>query len=110
VLCLEGEFDRANASRIVEEGERILRDDKHLIVDLSATTFIDSSVVAALFQVATRAIEKRRIAVMQLGTFATVERVLELMEVDHVLPRAKTRPEAIQTVQQLAGRSSGRAR
>ena len=76
VLCLEGEFDRANALRIVEEGERILGDDKHLIVDLSATTFIDSSVVAALFQVATRAIEKRRIAVMQLGTFATGERVL----------------------------------
>ena len=32
-LCLEGEFDRANASRITEEAARALVDAKHLIVD-----------------------------------------------------------------------------
>lgn len=101
VLCLEGEFDRASAPRIVEEGECILRDGKHLIVDISATTFIDSSAVGALFDIAAQAEKGRRVAVMQLGTAAIVERVLELMEVDQVLPRAKTRQEAIETVKQL---------
>jgi len=110
VLCLEGEFDMANASRIVDEGECIFGDGKHLIVDLSGVTFIDSSVVGALFQVAMRATDRQRVAVMQFGTVAIVERVIELMQVDQVLARAKTRSEAIHTVEQLERRSSRGAR
>ena len=101
VLCLEGEFDRANAPRIIEEGDRIIGDGKHLIVDLSASTFIDSSVINALFHLGDQAMTERRVAVMQLGTAAIVERVIELTRIERVLPRTATRQEAIETVERL---------
>ena len=100
-LCLVGEFDMANAASIDSEGERLLRAGRHLILDLSETTFIDSSAVAALFSVAKRARAERRIAVLQLGTSAIVETVLQLNCVERVLPRASTRADALRAVRQL---------
>lgn len=100
-LCLVGEFDMANAASIDSEGERLLRAGKHLILDLSETTFIDSSAVTALFSVAKRARASQRIAVLQLGTAAIVETVLQLNCVERVLPRAHTRSEALRVIRQL---------
>ena len=40
--------------------------------------------------------------VLQLGTAAIVERVLELTAIERVLPRAHTRTEAVQMIQQKA--------
>ena len=98
-LCLEGEFDRANASLITEEAARALKDAKHLIVDLSKTTFIDSSVIAALFYVHKQARSCDRLAVLQLGTAAIVEKVLKLSDVERFIPRTNTRTDAIATIQ-----------
>ena len=100
-LSLEGEFDLANASRIVEEGERALANANHLIVDLSKATFIDSSVIAALFGIHKQASAHNRLAVLQLGTAAIVEKTLELSRVERIIPRANTRAEAIDTIQQF---------
>ena len=100
-LCLEGEFDLANAAQIIEEGERLLADDKQVILDLSDATFIDSSVIHALFRVGAEARNKGRVVVLQLGTAAIVERVIEISNIDRVLPRASTRPEALDMIRQL---------
>ena len=54
-LCLEGEFDLANAPQIIEEAERLVADEKQLILDLSEATFIDSSVIHALLRVGAEA-------------------------------------------------------
>ena len=100
-LSFEGEFDLANAPRIVEETERVLANDRHLILDLSRATFIDSSVVNALFEAHKQAKERGRLAVLQLGTAAIVELVLKLSEIERVLTRVHTRAEAIDTIRSL---------
>ena len=101
-LCLEGEFDMTNASCIIEESERVLASDKHVILDLSQATFVDSAVINALFHVHRQAGVHDRLAVLQLGTAAIVEAVLEVTGVERVLPRTHTRTEAIATIRQLA--------
>ena len=100
-LCLEGEFDLANAPQIIEEGKRLLAEDKQVILDLSEATFIDSSVIQALAHLGAEATKKGRIAVLQVGTPAIVERVIEISGIDRVIPRTQTRPEAINTIHQL---------
>ena len=100
VLCLEGEFDLANAPQILEEGGRLLA-DKQLILDLSDATFIDASVIDALSRLGTDASKNGRTVVLQLGTAATVERVIQICSIDRVLPRAHTRAEAIDTIRKV---------
>ena len=102
-LCLAGEFDLANASQIIEEAERLLSDDKQLILDLSEATFIDSSVIQALSRVGAEARKNGGVVVLQLGTAAIVERVIEISNIERILPRASTRPEALDTIRQLKG-------
>jgi anti-anti-sigma factor len=99
-LCLEGEFDLANSSRILEEGERLLANN-HVILDVGQATFVDSSVIQALARLGAEAMRNGRVAFLQLGTAATVERVIEISGIDRVLPRTKTRAEAIDTIHQL---------
>jgi anti-anti-sigma factor len=101
VLCLEGEFDLANAPQILEEGGRLLADDKQLILDLSDATFIDASVIDAVSRLGTDASKNGRTVVLQLGTAATVERVIQICSIDRVLPRAHTRAEAIDTIRKV---------
>lgn len=108
-LCLEGEFDLANAPRIIEESERVLVDDKHLVLDLSRATFIDSSVIGALCVAHKRARARGRLAVLQLGTAAIVELVLRVSGIERVLPRVHTRAEAIDTIRQFGNERGNRS-
>ena len=101
VLCLAREFDLMNAAQIVEEGKRLLADDKQVILDLSEAAFIDLSVIHALFRLAAVARHDGRVVVLQLGTGAPVERILEICSIESVLPRARTRPEALDTIHLL---------
>jgi anti-anti-sigma factor len=101
-LCLEGEWDLANSPHLNEEINRALSDGKHLILDLSQATFIDSSVINELFRARKNAATHRRIAVLQLGTAPIVERALQLSYIEGALPRTHTRAEAIQTIHQYA--------
>lgn len=100
-LCLEGEFDLADAAQITEQGKRLVADERQVIVDLSEATFIDSSIIHALFHVAAEARKTGRVVVLQLGTAAIVERVIQISNIERVLPRASTRPEAIDMIRQL---------
>jgi anti-anti-sigma factor len=99
---LEGEFDLANAPRLRDELDRALESGSALIVDLSEATFIDSSVINVLLQASRKADARERTMVLQLGTAAIVERVLELARVERVLPRANDRNEAVRMIRQRA--------
>jgi anti-sigma B factor antagonist len=101
VLCLEGDFDLANASEITLHSDELLAAGKHLIIDLSDATFIDSHVVRALYRVATQARRSGRLAVLELHTAAIVERVVEICAVQRVIPRVHDRTEAIHTIRLL---------
>ena len=95
---LEGEFDLSNAPTLGEEFDRALSRENDLILDLSDATFIDSNVVNALFR-ASKAVEGRgRTIVLQLGTEAIVERVLEIAGIESILRRARSRAEAIEMI------------
>jgi anti-sigma B factor antagonist len=101
-VCLEGDFDLSNAAALSTEVDRTLKNGNNLILDLSEATFIDSSVVHVLVQASEAANGNGRGVVLQLGTAAIVERVLEIAEIERVLPRAHERQEAVRIIQQPA--------
>jgi hypothetical protein len=72
-------------------------------------TFIDSSVVHVLVNASKAVTGREHAVVLQLGTAAIVERVLEIAEIESVLPRAHERQEAVRMIQQASSRSSIRA-
>ena len=94
-LELEGEFDIAESPRIADEADRLLREQKHLIIDLSAATFIDSSVIHTLFRANAGARQLERCLVLQLGTAAGVKLVLDVTGADRTLKTATTREQAV---------------
>lgn len=98
-VCLEGEFDMTNAPTVGEKIDRTLEDGKHLIVDLSEATFIDSSLIAVLVRAAKATRGTEQAIVLQHRTAATVERVLEITGIEQVLPRAHDREEAVRIIQ-----------
>ena len=100
-LYLRGEFDAFNASEITDHALRALAAEKHLVLDLSDTTFIDASVIGALRTIHAAAEERGRSAVLQLGTAPVVERVISITGIEQVMPRASTRPEAIARIRAL---------
>ena len=99
-LDLEGEFDIDAAPGIVEHAERVLGAGKHLIVNLSGATFIDSSIVHALFTANEAAESAGRVFVLQFGTHAAVEKVLSITGADKHLPIAPTREQALELIEQ----------
>ena len=108
-VCLEGDFDLGNAPALGTEVGRALENGNDLILDLSQATFIDSSVVHVLVNASKAVIGSDRAVVLQLGTAAIVERVLEIAEIERVLPRAHERQEAVRIIQQASSRFSIRA-
>ena len=98
VLDLEGEFDLTAADAIVQHAERALAAGKHLILDLSGATFIDSSTIHALFTADAAARKAGRAFVLQFGSRASVARVLSITGTDEALPIRLTREQAIEFV------------
>jgi anti-anti-sigma factor len=99
-VCLDGEFDMANASRLRDEIDGTLAGGHDLILDLSQATFIDSSIIHVLFASARAAGERNRRLVLQLGTAPIVERALELSAIERVVARAHDREEAVWLLEQ----------
>lgn len=101
-VCLEGEFDVGNVSALRDRVDGALASENDLILDLSQATFIDSSVIHVLFD-AVRAVDGRdQTMVLQLGTAPIVQRALEIVDIERVLPRAHDREEAVRMIQRQA--------
>ena len=99
-VCLEGEFDLANAPILCDQIDRELGDGNSLILDLSQATFIDSSVIDVLMRAVRTVSGRSQTIVLQLGTAATVERVLDIAGIDRVLTRVQDREAAVRIVQE----------
>jgi anti-anti-sigma factor len=104
-LDLEGEIDIALSPQLIEHAQRVLTSSKHLIINLSDTTFIDSSVIHALFTSDTAAQNADRAFVVQLATAATVERVITITTADKKLTVAHNRNDAVNLIHQQAAPS-----
>jgi anti-anti-sigma factor len=101
-VCLEGDFDLANAPLLREHVHSALETGNNLIVDLSEATFIDSSVISVLFDAAKAVHGRDQTVVLQLATTPIVEQALELVGIESVLPRAHSRTEAVQIIERKA--------
>ena len=83
LVVLGGEHDLNSADQLRETFNQSLAHCDHLIVDLSATEFIDASTIGVLLEARQQAIERDRKFSVVLGTEPIVER---LLEVSGVLP------------------------
>lgn len=102
-VCVEGEFDVANVTALREQVDGPLASGNDLILDLSQATFIDSSVIRVLFDAAGAAEGRDQVVVLQLGTTPIVERALEIVAIERVLPRAHNREEAVRMISAKRG-------
>ena len=87
---------------MLEEAERRLDEHKHLILDLNGATFIDSSVINVIVRAHRTASARGRVAVVELGPNAVVERALDISGITQVVPRAYSRADAIHTIHRAA--------
>jgi anti-anti-sigma factor len=78
LVVLGGEHDVASAEELRQTFDQSLGRCDHLIVDLSAVEFIDSTTIRVLMETRGHAIERDRKFSIVLGTAAIVERVLDI--------------------------------
>jgi anti-sigma B factor antagonist len=79
LVVLAGEHDRHSADEVQQTFDQSLAVCDHLIVDLSAADFIDSTIVHVLLQTKKNVIElNRKFNVVVLGAAPVVERILEV--------------------------------
>jgi anti-anti-sigma factor len=97
-VCLDGEFDLADAQVLGERISEGLGDGTGLIIDLSDATFIESTVIQVLVQAARAAASQQKPAVLQLATASVVERTIEVVGIERILPRARDRHEALRII------------
>ena len=103
VVRLDGEHDLTTAREI---RAALLRqaEQRDVIVDLSATTFLDSAALQALFLGRRRTVEEHgHHFVLQLGDALAVQQVLEITGFLQLFDHARTRDEALAKV--LTGES-----
>ena len=96
LVVLGGEHDLCSADDLRYTFDQSLAHSEHLIVDLSATEFIDSTTVGELLKARGHAAELGRKFNVVLGTAPVVERILEITG---VLPLLNVVP----TVEQALG-------
>ena len=101
-VCLEGDLDRTHAAALDASIDRALQSGNDLILDMSEATFIDSSVIDSVVRAAQSAGRTHQAIVLQLGTAAIVERILEIVKIEEVVPRAHDRQEALRVIQRRA--------
>ena len=103
VIALEGDVDLTTAPAVAARMREGLRLRRHVVVDLTDATFIDSSAIHMLFQARAAAERMGVVAVLQLGGAASaVERAITIVGLRDVFPCADDREAAIATVRALA--------
>ena len=78
LVVLAGEHDLHSADEVQKTFEQSLAACDHLIVDLSAAEFIDSTILGVLVQTKKNALQRDRKFNVVLGTAPIVERILEV--------------------------------
>ena len=95
LVVLAGEHDLYSADEVQQTLDQSLAVCDHLIVDLSAAEFIDSTIVHVLLQTKKNAIELDRKFSVVLGTAPAVERILKVTGVVPLLNIVPTVQQAL---------------
>jgi anti-anti-sigma factor len=96
VARLSGEIDDSNAGELRGAMiENVSNDARGLVLDLSAATYLDSSAVALLFELARGLAARRQSLRLAVPTSAPIRRVLELCDVGSVAPLDERTDDAV---------------
>ena len=86
LAAISGEVDLSNARPILDTVAASTPDDTSLVVlDLSATTYLDSAGIAALFRLAERLRGRRQDLRLVVPPGSPIRAVLHLTHLDHVI-------------------------
>jgi anti-sigma B factor antagonist/stage II sporulation protein AA (anti-sigma F factor antagonist) len=87
VVRVEGEIDLSNADSIRDDVTRAVpQDAAGIALDLTATTYLDSSGIRLLFDLAERLHSRRQQLVLVVTDQALVRRVILLTKLDDAVP------------------------
>ena len=95
LIALRGEHDLATAPDLQQTVNDAFANCSHLIIDLSAAEFIDSSIIRVLLSTKRRADEAGCSFNLVLSTTPIVERALEVTQVLHILNRVESLDQAL---------------
>jgi anti-sigma B factor antagonist len=100
VVVVEGEHDIYTAPTLRDRLDEAIGRGGGIVVDLTAATFVDSSVLGALLDARRRALESTQGFVVCIGDTVEpgVQRILDITGLVPVLPVIRGRDEAIEVV------------
>ena len=96
VLAICGDIDLSSSERVREEiAAAVPRDANGIVVDLTKTTYLDSTGVRLLFELAERLQGRRQRLVLVVSEAALVRRVVVLTKLDDAVPIVETIDDAL---------------
>ena len=96
VLAICGDVDLSSAERVREEiAAAVPHDANGIVVDLTKTTYLDSTGVRLLFELAERLQSRRQRLVLVVSEAALVRRVVVLTKLDDAVPMVETIDEGL---------------
>ena len=96
VAELSGEIDLSNARLIGTQASAAMRNDAAgLVLDLTGTTYLDSSGVHLVFDLAERLTSRQQRLVLVVPEGSRIRRVLDLVNVQAVVPVATEQQQAV---------------
>lgn len=96
IIELEGEVDLSCSPEARKEILAVIKEEQHLLVDLSAVTYIDSSGVASLVE-GYQAAKKKKLKFGLIGVSQAAISVLRLARLDKVFPIHASVTERLQS-------------
>src|SRR3954452_9291371 len=108
VVVVEGEHDIYTAPTLRERLDEALERGGGIVVDLTAATFVDSSVLGALLDARRRALESSQGYVVCVGETVEpgVQRILDITGLVPVLPVLRHRDQAIDAARASNGEAA----
>ena len=95
LASISGEIDLSNARSLLDTIAATMPDDAAVVVlDLTATTYLDSAGIAAIFRLAERLRVRRQDLRLVVPPDSPIRAVLRLTHLDHVIQVDDTPPDA----------------
>jgi anti-anti-sigma factor len=104
VARLAGEVDLSNASEVGDELTAAVPNSAlGLVLDLTATEYLDSSGVHLVFELAERLRRRQQQLRIVVPAGASIRRILRIVELDESVPVLATVEEAVAQIREAAG-------
>jgi anti-sigma B factor antagonist len=96
IASVAGEIDGSNAAEVRRAvAERVPSTARSLVIDLTRTSYVDSTGVELLFELARRLSSRRQAFTVVVPSGSGVRRVLELCDIGSVGKLVETREQAV---------------